>query len=125
MRALVAMALSEAASPQVVDPLVRLIQNSDEDAEAVRAAVSGLGRTGDPRAAAPLFSLMQKRPEMRQSVIDALAKSTAAPQLAVLLGQANEVHCQARPGAAAAQDRGSTRGGRARGRGRRSGRGHA
>ena len=91
VRALVAMALSEAASPQVVDPLVRLIQNPDEDAEVVRAAVSGLGRTGDPRAAAPLFSLMQKRPEMRQSVIDALAKSTAAPQLAVLLGQANEV----------------------------------
>lgn len=94
VRALVAMALSEAASPQVVDPLVRLISAPDEDAEVVRAAVSGLGRAGDPRAAAPLFSLMVKRPEMRQSVIDALAKSTAAPQLAVLLGQATEVNAK-------------------------------
>ncbi len=94
VRALVAMALSEAASPEVVDPLVRLIQNKDEDTEVVRAAVAGLGRTGDTRAAAPLFALMQRRPEMRQSVLDALAKSTAAPQLAVLLGQANEVNAK-------------------------------
>lgn len=90
VRALVAMALSEAASAEVVDPLVRLIQNSSEDTEVVRAAVAGLGRTGDPRAAGPLFDLMQSRPEMRQSVLDALAKSTAAPQLAVLLGQAKD-----------------------------------
>lgn len=94
VRALVAMALSEAASPEVVDPLVRLIQNKDEDTEVVRAAVAGLGRTGDPRAAAPLFQLMQRRPEMRQSVLDALGKSTAAPQLAVLLGQATDVNAK-------------------------------
>jgi HEAT repeat protein len=94
VRALVAMALSEAASPEVVDPLVRIIQNPNEDAEVVRAAVSGLGRAGDPRGAAPLFQLMQKRPEMRQSVLDALAKSTAAPQLAVLLKQATEVNAK-------------------------------
>lgn len=91
VRALVAMALSEAASPEVVDPLVRLIQRKDEDTEVVRASVMGLGRTGDPRAAEPLFTLMQQRPEMRQSVLEALARSTAAPQLAVLLGQAKEV----------------------------------
>jgi HEAT repeat protein len=94
VRALVAMALSEAASPQVVDPLVRMIQNRNEDAEVVRAAVAGLGRTGDPRAGAPLFVLMQTRPEMRQSVIDALGKSTAAPQLAVLLAQATDVNAK-------------------------------
>ena len=91
VRALVAMALSEAASPEVVAPLVRLISNPKEDTEVVRAAVAGLGRTGDPSAAGPMFALMQSRPEMRQSVIDALAKSTAAPQLAVLLGQAKDV----------------------------------
>jgi HEAT repeat protein len=94
VRALVAMALSEAASAQVVDPLVRLIQNPKEDAEVVRAAVSGLGRTGDPRAGAPLFVLMQSRPDMRQSVMDALGKSTAAPQLAVLLAQATDVNAK-------------------------------
>jgi len=91
VRALVAMALSEAASPEVVAPLVRLISNPKEDTEVVRAAVAGLGRTGDPSAAGPMFALMQARPEMRQSVLDALGKSTAAPQLAVLLGQAKDV----------------------------------
>ncbi|MDH5674530.1 MAG: HEAT repeat domain-containing protein [Myxococcales bacterium] len=90
VRALVAMALSEAASPQVVPPLVRMIGRDDEDGEVVRAAVAGLGRAGDPAAGGPLFDLMQKRPEMRQSVIDALAKSTAAPQLATLLGTAKD-----------------------------------
>jgi HEAT repeat protein len=71
-----------------------LISNPTEDGEVVRASVSGLGRAGDPRAAQPLFTLMQKRPEMRQSVLDALAKSTAAPQLIVLLSQATEVNAK-------------------------------
>ena len=90
VRTLVAVALSEAASPKVVDPLVRMIQKPDEDAEVIRAAVAGLGRAGDPRAAAPLFSLMQTRADMRQSVIDALGRSTAAPELATLLGEAKD-----------------------------------
>jgi HEAT repeat protein len=90
VRALVAMALSEAASPEVVDPLVRMIEREDEDPEVVRAAVAGLGRAGDPKAGPPLFALMQRRPEMRQSVIDALAKSTAAPELAMLLKSAKD-----------------------------------
>jgi len=91
VRALVAMALSEAPGPEVVDPLVRMIEKSDEDPEVVRAAVMGLGRAGDPRAAGPLFGVMQSRPELRQSVLDALAKSTAAPQLATLLKEAKDV----------------------------------
>lgn len=91
VRTLVATALSEAASPAVVAPLVRMIQNPKEDAEVVRACVQGLGRSGDPASAQPLFQLMQDRAEMRQSVIDALAKSTAAPQLAALLAQATNV----------------------------------
>ncbi|MDD9941675.1 MAG: HEAT repeat domain-containing protein [Myxococcales bacterium] len=88
VRTLVAVALAEAASPEVVDPLVRMIEKEDEDAEVVRAAIMGLGRAGDPRAAAPMFSLMQRRAVMRQSVLDALARSTAAPELAVLLKEA-------------------------------------
>jgi len=91
VRALVAMALSEAPSPEVVEPLVRMVEKSDEDPEVVRAAVMGLGRAGDPRAAGPLFGVMQSRPELRQSVLDALAKSTAAPQLATLLKEAKDV----------------------------------
>lgn len=91
VRALVAMALSEAASPQVVDPLVRMIQNPKEDTEVLLAASAGLGRTGDPRAGAPLLALTQSRPDIRASVMAALGKSTAAPQLAVLLGQATDI----------------------------------
>lgn len=88
VRTLVAVALAEAASPEVVEPLVRMIQRPDEDAEVVRAAIAGLGRTGDSRAAQPMFELMTRVPNMRQSVVDALARSTAAPQLAVLLKEA-------------------------------------
>jgi HEAT repeat protein len=90
VRALVAMALSEAASPDVVAPLVRMIQRADEDPEVIRAAVMGLGRAADPSAAGALFELMQKQPALRQSVLDALAKSTAAPQLALLLKEAKD-----------------------------------
>jgi HEAT repeat protein len=90
VRALVAMALSEAASPEVVAPLVRMIQRPDEDPEVIRAAVMGLGRAADPSAAGALFELMQKQPALRQSVLDALAKSTAAPQLALLLKEAKD-----------------------------------
>jgi HEAT repeat protein len=94
VRALVAMALSEAPSPEVVEPLVRMVEKSDEDPEVVRAAVMGLGRTGDQRAAGPLFGVMQSRPELRQSVLDALGKSTAAPQLATLLKEAKDVNAK-------------------------------
>jgi HEAT repeat protein len=90
VRALVAMALSEAASPAVVPALVRMLKRPDEDPEVIRAAVAGIGRAGDPSAAADLFALMTSRADMRQSVLDALGRSTAAPQLATLLGQAKD-----------------------------------
>lgn len=94
VRALVAMALSEAPSPEVVEPLVRMVEKPDEDPEVVRAAVMGLGRAGDPRGAGPLFGVMTSRPELRQSVLDALGKSTAAPQLATLLKEAKDVNAK-------------------------------
>ena len=90
VRALVAMALSEAASPAVVPALVRMVKRQGEDPEVIRAAVAGIGRAGDPSAAPELFALMTQRADIRQSVLDALAKSTAAPQLVTLLGQAKD-----------------------------------
>jgi HEAT repeat protein len=84
------MALSEAASPKVVPALVRMIKRPSEDPEVIKAAVGGIGRAGDPSAAGDLFGLMTQRTDMRSSVLDALAKSTAAPQLATLLGQAKD-----------------------------------
>lgn len=90
VRALVAMALSEAASPAVVPALVKMIRRPGEDPEVIRAAVAGIGRAGDPSAAPALFELMTSRADMRQSVLDALGRSTAAPQLSTLLAQAKD-----------------------------------
>jgi HEAT repeat protein len=89
IRTLVAAALSEAATPEAVDPLIKLLQ--DEDPEVVKAAAAGLGRAGDPRGAGPLFALLQKTPSMRQSVLDAIGRSTSAPGIAQLLESTDSV----------------------------------
>lgn len=89
VRTLVAMSLSESATPAAVDPLIKLLDDSDP--EVVRAAAAGLGRAGDPRGSAPLFALLQKTPSMRQSVLDAIAKSTSAPGIAKLIDSTESV----------------------------------
>jgi HEAT repeat protein len=89
VRTLVAASLSESATPEAVDPLIKLL--NDTDPEVVRAAAAGLGRAGDPRGSAPLFALLQKNPSMRQSVLDAIAKSTSAPGIAKLLAATDSV----------------------------------
>lgn len=83
IRTLVAAALSESATPEAVDPLIKLL--GDSDGEVVKTAAAGLGRSGDPRGAGPLFALLQRTPSMRQSVLDAIGRSTSAPGVAQLL----------------------------------------
>ncbi|MCA9582377.1 MAG: HEAT repeat domain-containing protein, partial [Myxococcales bacterium] len=96
VRVLTAHALAEAATPEAVQPLSRLIEYElarPEDAqseEVIRAAAAGLGRTGDPGAADALFALLESKPAMRPNVFDALKKSTPAPGLIALLGQAKD-----------------------------------
>jgi HEAT repeat protein len=94
VRTLVAQALSEAATPDVIEPLTRMIgdaQNQGEDGgQVLRIAAAGLGRIGDPRAATPLFQLMQRDPAMRVSVLEALRRSTGARGLSVLLASATD-----------------------------------
>ncbi|WP_053235298.1 HEAT repeat domain-containing protein [Sandaracinus amylolyticus] len=94
VRTLVAQALSEAGTPDVIDPLSRMIldaQNTGEEGHNVlRIAAAGLGRIGDPRAATPLFQLMQRDPAMRVAVLEALRRSTGARGLTVLLGSAGD-----------------------------------
>lgn len=89
IRALVAAALAESAAPSTVDPLIKLL--NDKDLEVVKQAAAGLGRTGDPRAAQPLFALLQRTPSLRQSVLDAIARSTSAPDIAKLLEATDSV----------------------------------
>ena len=89
IRTLVAAALAESASAAAVDPLIKLL--GDGDIEVVRQAAAGLGRTGDPRAGAPLFALLQEKPSMRQGVLDSIARSTSAPDIAKLLDSTTSV----------------------------------
>jgi len=88
VRTLVAQALSEAGTPDVIDPLTRMLR--DEDDQVRRQAASGLGRIGDPRAAGPLFAAMQENPTMRVQVLEALRRSVGARGLAVLLASATD-----------------------------------
>lgn len=96
VRQLTAAALAELASPEVIEPLGKLIDaelaraEDKQSTEVLRTAAAGLGRTGDARAAQPLFALLDKKPSVRAGVLDALAKSTGAPALAVMVTQARE-----------------------------------
>ncbi len=96
VRVLTAHALAEIADDQVVAPLARMLTNElaregdEQSTEVIRAAAAGLGRTGSPAAARPLFQLLQQVPAMHDAVLDALRKSTAAPQLAALLREAQD-----------------------------------
>jgi HEAT repeat protein len=89
VRTLVAASLSESATPAAVDPLIKLL--NDSDPEVVRAAAAGLGRSGDPRGTVPLFALLQRTPSLRQSVLDAISKSTSAPGVAKLIDSTDSV----------------------------------
>lgn len=103
VRLLVAQALSEAATPDTIDPLTHMLQheqalaaadtedsNRDAHSGVIRACVSGLGRVGDPRAAGPLFALMTATPTLHHEVVEALGNSTGARGLAVLLASATD-----------------------------------
>ncbi|HJL28610.1 MAG TPA: HEAT repeat domain-containing protein, partial [Polyangiaceae bacterium LLY-WYZ-15_(1-7)] len=100
VRVLTAHALAEAGSDAVVAPLSRMLTNELEregdaqSSEVIRAAAAGLGRTGSANAAGALFQMLQRAPGMNDTVIDALKKSTAAPQLASLLEEAEDVDTQ-------------------------------
>jgi HEAT repeat protein len=88
VRTLIAQALAEAASPEAVTPLIRLLEDSDP--EVVRTAAAGLGRTGDPAAGAPLFALLSRHPDMQQSIFDAMSRSIGARGMAQLLSAASD-----------------------------------
>lgn len=96
VRVLTAHALAELSSAEAIEPLTAMITaelerpEGDRSEEVIRSASAGLGRSGDPRAGAPLFSVLQSRAIPRRMVLESLAASTAAPDLVVLLGAAEE-----------------------------------
>ena len=100
IRTLTAHALAEAANAEVIDPLTKMLTmelqrpKEKRSQEVIRAIAAGLGRIGDPRAARPLFDALRKVPELRGTIIDALRKSTGAPQLAVMVKEAGDVDLQ-------------------------------
>ncbi len=97
VRLLTAQALAESASATAIDPLSRLVQHElarepdDRNMEVIRAAATGLGRTGDPRAAAPLFALLTGEPSMTEGIMDALGKSIKGADLALLVDQTEDL----------------------------------
>lgn len=96
VRVLVAHALSEAATPEVVAPLGKMLlaeldrPEDKRSAEVIRACAAGLGRTNDASAAQPLFAVLERDPSQHTTVIDALKQSVAAPGLITLLGQTKD-----------------------------------
>lgn len=96
VRVLTAHALAELSSAEAIEPLTAMITaelarpEDDRSEEVIRSASAGLGRSGDPRAGAPLFSVLQSRAIPRRTILDSLAASTAAPDLAILLGAAQD-----------------------------------
>lgn len=94
VRVLTAHALAEAGGDPVVAPLSRMLtgelerQGQAQSSEVIRATAAGLGRTGSPNGAEALFQALQRAPQMKDTVVDALKKSTGAPQIASMLARA-------------------------------------
>ncbi|MEM7607218.1 MAG: HEAT repeat domain-containing protein, partial [Myxococcota bacterium] len=103
VRRLTAHALAENGTNVVITPLARMLQNEiqkpanaeegeeERSQEVIRATAAGLGRTGEADAARPLFAALGAEPNLQDTILDALEKSTSATDLAVLLPEAPNV----------------------------------
>lgn len=95
VRTLTAMALAEAATPALIDPLSRMVdyelaRGEDADENVLRSLASGLGRAGDERAGTPLFRILSTQARMRTPVLDSLKRTVGAPGIAALLPSATD-----------------------------------
>lgn len=108
VRVLTAHALAEGRGSEVVEPLTRMLtaelerpaptrENasatgaaSPRSPEVIRAVTAGLGRTGDTRAARPLFNVLNAHRDLRSGVLESLRQSASGTQLAVLAREAND-----------------------------------
>ncbi|MGF1468800.1 MAG: HEAT repeat domain-containing protein [Sandaracinaceae bacterium] len=94
VRTLTALSLAEIGTPEVVDPLSRLIEHElgreDPDENVLQAAAAGLGRTADARAAQPLLRILEAVPRLRAPVLESLDHSVGAPGIGALITQVEE-----------------------------------
>lgn len=97
VRLLTAHALAEVETTAVIEPLSRMLQeeiardDEEQATEVIRATAAGLGRIGEAAAARPLFAALQSHPNLESTILDALEKSTAGPDLAVFMHEAEEM----------------------------------
>ncbi|MBO6937291.1 MAG: HEAT repeat domain-containing protein [Deltaproteobacteria bacterium] len=97
VRLLTAHALAEVETAAVIEPLARMLEaeiamdEDDQSTEVIRASAAGLGRIGEAAAARPLFAALQANRNLEGTILDALEKSTAGPDLAVFMHEASEV----------------------------------
>jgi HEAT repeat protein len=90
---LAALSLAEIGTPEVLDDLTILVHNPDNGVS--REAAIGLGRTGDPRAADPLVAYLNSHPNEREGVLSALAVSSGAQGLGVIIHSAQDLPTRA------------------------------
>ncbi len=97
VRLLTAHALAEVETAAVIEPLARMLQeeiarpNDEQATEVIRAAAAGLGRIGEAAAARPLFAALQSNPNLESTILGALEQSTAGPDLAVFMHEADDL----------------------------------
>jgi HEAT repeat protein len=90
---LAALSLGELGTPDLIDPLSVL--SHDSDVAIAREAAIGLGRTGDARATDPIMAFLTAHPDERDAVLGALATSSGATGLAVVIHGARDLQTRA------------------------------
>ncbi len=93
-RQLAAISLAEIASPEVIDDLGVLSRDPQESV--AREAAIGLGRTGDRRAVDSIMAFLRRFPAARDGVLAALATSSGAQGLGVVIQGSRDLPTQAR-----------------------------
>jgi HEAT repeat protein len=82
LRMFAAQELGYRTNGDIVSPLLKLL--TDATPGIAEAAAISLGRTNDPRSGPALLKAMNDKPELRDSVISALAQSVGAPGLEMI-----------------------------------------
>ncbi len=94
-RRLAALSLGEVGTPEVLDDLLVLVRDPSNDLSVEREAAIGLGRTGDPRGADAIVGFLNAHADARDGVLAALATSSGARGLGVIIHGATDLPTRA------------------------------